>query len=112
MAAIDLGLCCVCEMEWAAGVVMIDRRVPWAEGDQNYAGTWGCLKCHLPHQGAIAVLCVTCGPDESVPVKYIVKGEPRDNERVLLEDCPEEFRHDAIAHADEFPAFSASGAIH
>lgn len=53
---LDLGRCCACGRTGPTvrNLLSLDRRAP-------VPGTgWGCFVCHLPSDGAIAVLCDAC----------------------------------------------------
>ena len=89
-----LGPCCTCGTTTGVrNIVMLDRRAP-------VAGTgWGCAVCHVPNDGAIAVLCDEC---TGLPVKSVCVGYPLENKRMPIEELPDEpFGHNLEFHQDE-----------
>ena len=51
----DLGPCCRCETtQGVRNILMLEHKSPIA------GRGWGCLGCHLPQDGAVAVLCDGC----------------------------------------------------
>ncbi len=88
----DLGPCCVCETNIGVrNVICVDRRAP-------IPGTgWGCVECHLPMDGALAVVCDDCVCE---PLKFVCKGFVSRLERVPFDSlAPERFYHDeSIEH--------------
>jgi hypothetical protein len=88
----DLGLCCACAIKAATGILMLQRRAPTS------GKGWGCVVCHLPLDGAVAVLCDDCKPDA---VRFVCDGYPKDG-RVPIETLTDEvFDHDPAQHPEE-----------
>lgn len=66
---------------------------------------WGCFVCHLPTDGAVAVLCNACvvrmeaGADV---IHYACRGYPGTDGRAPIEEFTQPFEHDQALHeADE-----------
>lgn len=76
------GPCCCCEGDIAhqPALMMLDF-----EGPPGFTG-WGCLVCHLPSRGAIAVLCQGCMLAQRVPQWIAAGRNVGDNLRVRLDD--------------------------
>lgn len=99
---VDFGPCCMCQTrEGVTNMVMLDRRcaVP--------GHGWGCFVCHLPSDGAIAVLCDTClavyqqNPEDLFEA---CRGYPGTEGRIAIAELPPgEFQHDLAMHADDEP---------
>lgn len=86
-----LGSCCECEKtENVRNIWMIHKKAPIS------GKGWGCLTCDLSGDGAFAVLCDDCNDklatSEGKP-KFVCKGYPKDNERVLYSELTEDFNH-------------------
>jgi hypothetical protein len=88
-----LGACCICGgTEAVHNIIMLSRR-----GVVSGHG-WGCVVCHLPMDGAYAVLCDRCLPaweaDNSVLV-MACRGYPASEGRIPIAELPEGvFDHD------------------
>ena len=85
----EYGTCCVCEkkIEGVANLIALDYKT-------NATSGWGCLKCGLPMEGAVAVICDGCfdkvdenGEDK---IKFIMNG--------IEERIPVPPVHDRIPH--------------
>lgn len=93
---IDLGACCACRKSGPTvrNIMMLGKRAP-------VPGTgWGCLVCHLPSDGAIAVVCDACLEAER-PILDVCVGYASRNERVSSETVTELFEHQLALHAGE-----------
>jgi hypothetical protein len=91
---IDLGPCCACGVRGLVvrNIVALDVRGP------SPSQGWGCLVCHLPANGAVAVVCDAC-LDQDVPITHICVGYPGEGKRASRADYTEPFRHDEGRHA-------------
>lgn len=87
-----LGPCCNCErLDGVTNVVMLARLGP-VPGQG-----WGCVVCHLPCDGAVAVLCHLCV--NVSPPRLVCSGYPAEGRRVLFSELsPEIFDHDPAQH--------------
>jgi hypothetical protein len=89
----SLGPCCVCERtEGVRNIVMLDRRAAIP------GHGWGCAICHLPGDGAYAVLCDECLPkwrlDETI-LTLVCRGYPATEGRIPIAALPPGyFNHD------------------
>lgn len=91
----ELGSCCGCGVTGRSvnTIVILGVRAP-------VAGTgWGCFACHLPLDGAVAVLCETCANDDS-EIRFACVGWPYDNVRIERAQLTEPFIHDAKNHPE------------
>jgi hypothetical protein len=95
---VDLGPCCMCETsQGVTNIIMLDRRcaVP--------GHGWGCVVCHLPNDGAVAVLCDDCHELYRRRPEYLLdacRGHPATEGRIAIEDLPPgPFAHDLTKHA-------------
>jgi hypothetical protein len=65
---------------------------------------WGCVQCDAPANGAIAVTCASCGPNEQgekLPaLKFACAGYPGSDGRVPIEELVGEFDHDYSKHPE------------
>jgi len=64
---------------------------------------WGCLVCKIPNDGAIAVVCETCGDGEK-PILDVVNGYIGKQQRCLAIDYRTPFQHIARFHGTDRPA--------
>jgi len=58
---------------------------------------WGCLECHLPMDGASAVLCDDCcngWQSGEVELQWACRGYPAIDGRVPIGELTEPHRHD------------------
>ena len=92
---LDLGLCCACEGDIdVRNMIMLDKK-------GLVLGTgWGCVVCHLPYDGASAVLCDRC-LDTRAEIRFAIYGYATDKQRVKIDDLTEPFAHDMKFHQDE-----------
>lgn len=90
----SLGPCCACgRTENVRNVLMLDKLAP-------IPGTgWGCVVCHAPQDGAVAVLCDDC-LENRTPIKFVVAGFAARNARVPIETVTEPFGHNMIFHRE------------
>jgi hypothetical protein len=94
---IDLGYCCACERTGPTvrHVLMLPRR-----GPVPGAG-WGCFKCGLPADGAVAVVCDDC-LEHGREVRFACAGYAAEDGRIPVEQLPiEPFEHDMSKHEGE-----------
>lgn len=92
-----LGNCCACgERRSIHNLIMLPRRAP-------VPGTgWGCHRCKLPEDGALAVLCDECIA-AARPILYICNGWPYKNERILITELsPEPYPHNFLYHPEHW----------
>lgn len=90
-----LGKCCACQGTQAKYIVFLSFKAP-------VAGTgWGCLVCHKPQDGAIAVLCQSCIDEKRQPTE-MVYGDLANHERVQIvqETRRIPFNHDYHKHPE------------
>lgn len=90
-----LGRCCACEKEGddVRNAIMLNKRSP------TPGKGWGCFQCHLPMDGALAVLCDHC-LETNAEIKFAVAGYPYKNKRVPIESLVGEFDHRMEFHQD------------
>jgi hypothetical protein len=98
MSGPGYGWCCACEGEISPSnpiVVFLPFQAP-----EGFRG-WGCMACHLPARGAIAVMCQDCVAAEKVP-RFVATGvNVGDNMRVSLEGYLQiPFLHDLRLHPE------------
>jgi hypothetical protein len=90
-----LGTCCACGKEGAdvKNFIILDKRAP-------VPGTgWGCMVCHKPMDGALAVVCDGCLAKKA-PVKWVIYGQVWKGERVSIETVKAAFYHDLRCHPE------------
>lgn len=89
----SFGPCCGCERD-TAGVRNIVT-LPWRNKVPGHG--WGCFICHLPADGASAVLCDECttalkgGQDV---IRFACRGYPGSDGRAPIAKFTEPFEHD------------------
>lgn len=95
---VSLGPCCGCEAtDRVHTIVFLNLRckVP--------GHGWGCVVCHLPADGASAVLCDHCatkmGQGETV-IRFACRGYPGDDGRAPIGKFTEPFDHDTSIDHD------------
>ena len=96
---IDLGPCCACGATGPAvrNIIQLPFLAP------TLGAGWGCVKCELPTNGAIAVVCDSCRVNHA-PLKYALDGLAADKGRIAIEQLTQRFDHKRFVHADEIPA--------
>jgi len=88
-----LGTCCGCQqpIQGVPHLIMLDIEAP-------IAGTgWGCYLCHLPNNGALAVVCNECLISQSMLFE-VIYGYPESKQRlrfVNMEEPMTPFHHKA-----------------
>lgn len=92
-----LGSCCICERyEKVRTVILINRKcIVRGHG-------WGCTICHLPPDGAVAVLCDSCMQFFEaglVKINLACAGYPQEEGRVPIEQLTEPHEHNHRIHA-------------
>jgi hypothetical protein len=96
----DHGYCCICEgTEDVNVLVLVELRAP-------EPGTgWGCVVCHQPCDGAIAVICERCErecPTQADAVRrlrWVCRGYVMGGHRAPIESLdPAKFSHDPMLH--------------
>jgi hypothetical protein len=91
--SLSLGPCCGCERDTgpARNIVMLRFR------NKMPGHGWGCFVCHLPTDGAAAVLCDDCADrmerGEDV-IRFACRGYPSDEGRAPIGEFTEPFDHD------------------
>lgn len=91
----DLGPCCACEKTGhdVRNIVCLNQKGP------SPGKGWGCLTCHLPQDGAVAVLCDDCFVDLEAEIIYVCTGYPAiDGRTPIAELAHEPFEHDLSYH--------------
>lgn len=92
----NLGTCCICcSTEGVRNIMNFPQKAPVP------GRGWGCVICHLPGDGAIAVLCDGCLEKvqyEGVEIPYACVGYPADNKRVPVAELRGTHEHDMEAH--------------
>lgn len=103
-----LGSCCRCgSYRHVRNILSVNFKGP------TPGRGWGCVVCHLPPDGAMAVLCDKCLADfQALPVnteieaflEYVCTGYPGTDGRTLLKTFPRvPHNHDAAYHQNERP---------
>jgi len=93
--ALDLGTCCAC-----GGVVNV-RNIIMLPFETSIPGTgWGCFVCHLPSNGASAVLCDAC-IESGAEIRYAVSGYTTKKERISYDSLTIPFLHNMKYHPDK-----------
>lgn len=95
-----LGPCCICESDaGVTNILMLHRRcvIP--------GHGWGCVLCHLPPDGASAVLCGRCCAlyrDGRAKLRFACRGYPGTEGRIAIESLPPDgtFGHDPACHPE------------
>ncbi len=91
----NLGSCCVCGKYdpdvWVRNIIMLDRPAPIP------GRGWGCFRCDLPDNGAVAVVCDNC---LTQPLVFACRGYPAKDGRVLYESLTGTFGHDMSKHPE------------
>lgn len=88
----SLGPCCGCETTVGVRTVVmlsVRNKVP--------GRGWGCVVCHLPFDGASAVLCDTCAvrlEQGEAPIRFACRGWPGQDGRAPIGKFTEPFEHD------------------
>jgi hypothetical protein len=94
----SLGPCCGCggDTAGARNVVMLNFR------NKVPGHGWGCFACHLPPDGAVAVLCDGCTErmERGVDVlRFACRGFPGSEGRAPIGEFTEPFEHDmTVSH--------------
>lgn len=93
---IDLGTCCACgeKRPFTRNLMCLDFEAP-------IPGTgWGCVKCELPLNGAMAVLCDEC-LNANATAEFVVVGLAMERRRVAIDDVEKRpFLHDLSKHPE------------
>lgn len=94
--AFDLGACCACGDcgPQVRNILALQRRAPTP-------GTgWGCFRCGLPPDGAIAVVCDACLAAKA-EIRWVTDGLVCDKKRSLYELLSDEiFEHRRQLHPE------------
>ena len=62
---------------------------------------WSCFVCHLPADGAIAVICDDCENDPDVQIQWAVVGfVGTSDKRILISELSGTHAHDAQYHPE------------
>jgi hypothetical protein len=93
---LTLGRCCACEREGpeVRNIVCLEFRAP-----EPGLGCWGCFRCDLPQEGAIAVLRDECLAAGRTPTVACV-GSAGANRRIPIGQLREKFEHDVSRHPE------------
>jgi hypothetical protein len=96
---LDLGPCCACEgLDDVRNIMMLDKKA------LTPGKGWGCVVCHLPNDGAIAVLCDGC-LEMHVEIRFAVDGWTTDKKRVKIEELSGEHKHNMEFHQGEIDVY-------
>lgn len=120
---LDLGPCCACRQpgKTVRNLLMLPLRAPAsANPDRDRAqGGWGCVVCHLPCEGAVAVLCDRCSPRcgasprgraEDREVLDVCDGYPALGRRTPRAGLTEPWDHDYALHPETWQAVTGQEA--
>ena len=92
---LDMGPCCVCETTGPSvrNILMLPKK-----GHVPGHG-WGCVVCHLPPDGATAVVCDACFAAKAT-LRFVCRGWPAVDGRVPIDELllQENHQHDPEAH--------------
>lgn len=101
MLDLDLGPCCCCERRGRSvrNMISLKRMCPIP------GRGWGCVECHLPLNGAVAVVCDRCfSLHRSEPVGewllWACRGYPALDGRVRFAELQGSFKHNMGYHAN------------
>jgi hypothetical protein len=61
---------------------------------------WACFLCHLPPDGAVAVVCDDCSADETMELQWAIVGRMDSEARMLIVELQGEHRHDLRFHPE------------
>ena len=93
----DLGPCCACGTADPARMI---RNVICLHVKAPEPGTgWGCMQCHLPADGACAVVCDAC-LQQKAEIREVIAGFATDKRRVPIASCTEAFTHNPAGHPE------------
>jgi hypothetical protein len=96
---IKLGPCCICRgTRKVRNVLQLHQKAPIA------GRGWGCVVCHLPADGAVAVLCDKCFEDfraKRTSLKEACRGYPAEDGRIPIGELTGSHEHDMSYHAGE-----------
>jgi len=95
-ADLGLGPCCACGCTgpWVRNLLCLPYPAP-----QPGTG-WGCFKCGLPMDGALAVVCDNCLA-ANAPLRYACLGPPGVGNRVPIQELVGRFEHRLRFHKGE-----------
>ena len=91
----SLGSCCGCGgTEGVRSIYMLPYR------NKVPGHGWGCVLCHLPSDGASAVLCDSCATlaqrrGIDAVLRFACRGYPATDGRAAIDKFQEPFAHDA-----------------
>lgn len=88
--------CCGCGKadETCRTILMLDKKAP-------EPGTgWGCLECHLPMDGALAIMCDYC-VKHGVKPKEAIRGYLYAGSRIPIAELTGSHVHDDALHESE-----------
>ncbi len=90
----SFGPCCACGSTiQVRNVLMLRHKAP-------IPGTgWGCVRCLLPNDGAIAVVCDSCLEGKK-PLRETCLGFPAKKERIPIEKLEGHHEHDHRFHPE------------
>ena len=61
---------------------------------------WACVVCHLPPDGAIALMCDDCNEDPNAEVRWVIAGDMESEARVPIDELEQPHRHDHHFHPE------------
>lgn len=94
----DLGPCCICKTTHnVRNIILLDLKTPLP------GRGWGCFLCHLPADGASAVLCDPCHSAYAAGtanLRFACRGYPATDGRVPFATLSSQFQHDETLHLE------------
>lgn len=94
----DLGPCCICAGGGAVNVLTLPQR------SATPGRGWGCVRCGLPSDGAVAVVCDVClgrYRRNNAELSMCCTGYPGSDGRMPISDlAPGAFAHDPARHPE------------
>lgn len=79
---VDLGTCCICiGTKRVVSILQLAKKAPMP------GRGWGCVVCHLPCDGAVAVVCDECmlvGDDPFTRLRFVCTGYPGSDGRTPI----------------------------
>ena len=96
----SLGSCCGCETTEAVHTIAM---LPYRNKVPGHG--WGCVVCHLPSDGAVAVLCDSCADAAhhrgiDAVLRFACRGYAAEDGRAPIEKFQEPFVHDTSVDHD------------
>jgi hypothetical protein len=94
-ARLKFGACCAC-----GGTTNVRNGLMLEQKCPTPSRGWGCVVCHLPSDGAVALVCDAC-LHENRPLKFACTGYPAVDGRTPIEQLTGTHQHDMRFHPDE-----------